>query len=621
MNPRENVRTSPFVAADFETRRNAARKNLDELEARSHRIGNLRGIAFLALVLGLGAWFADGSSLALGIGALGFVGFVALVVLHGRVSESAEGAQRLLLVCEQALLRPTARFVELPATGARFTRADHPYAADLDLFGPGSLFQKLSTAHTRMGQERLSELLAAFGTVEDALARQSAVEELSRAVDFRVAFEAEALALTEVRRQGRVVAVDTPDPEPLLRFIEGRDGLLERPLVRLLAWTLPPTTLGLALLHAFVPGFAFLWLAPWLAGVLLLTRTSRATTDAFTAVSITEGAFLRYGKLLELLEDFPAGTPLTRSLREQLSSTTGERTSALLGRFQSIVGTFELRHSGMVYPVVNSLFLWDVHCTLALERWRRPIGARARDWFRVIGEFEALASLSTLRHDEPDSTFPEFSRDGEGLCAIDLGHPLIERERRVENSLDELAPGTGLLVTGSNMSGKSTFLRSLGTNLVLAYAGGPVLARRLLVPVCRLGCSLRISDSLQSGVSHFYAEVRKLAQVVALHDETRPVFFLLDEVLHGTNSRERTIGARWVIETLLERGALGIVTTHDEKLAELSPSLAERVRQFHFEEQVEDGAMTFDYRLRPGPVKSGNALRLMRLVGLDVPLE
>jgi len=237
-----------------------------------------------------------------------------------------------------------------------------------------------------------------------------------------------------------------------------------------------------------------------------------------------------------------------------------------------------------------------------------------------LGQFEALSSLAGLVHDEPDSSFPEVV-DGESCFeALGLGHILIAPERRIENDVHLSQAGRALLVTGSNMSGKSTFLRAMGLACVMAFAGAPVAARSLRVSPFLVRSSIRISDSLGSGVSHFYAELGKLKAVVQATRAQVPVFFLLDEILHGTNSRERQIGARWVLSELIQRGAVGVVTTHDMALCQLSDELMHHVEQCHFRESVTDDKMTFDYKLRPGPVTAGNALRLMRLMGLEVPL-
>jgi DNA mismatch repair ATPase MutS len=262
-----------------------------------------------------------------------------------------------------------------------------------------------------------------------------------------------------------------------------------------------------------------------------------------------------------------------------------------------------------------------VHCAIGLERWQRSVGKNLRFWFEAIGWFEALSSLASYAADEPGISYPEFVTGEARYEARGLSHALLDPKTRVANDVVLAQAGRALLITGSNMSGKSTLLRAMGVSTVLALAGAPVPADKLTLSRLLVCTSIRIADSLEQGVSHFYAEISKLKMVVDAASHGEPVLFLLDEILHGTNSRERQIGARWVLRELLEKGALGAISTHDQELCRLSPELMDRVELVHLRENVADGRMTFDYRVYPGPVTSGNALRLMRIVGLDVPLE
>jgi DNA mismatch repair ATPase MutS len=289
--------------------------------------------------------------------------------------------------------------------------------------------------------------------------------------------------------------------------------------------------------------------------------------------------------------------------------------------FERIVSWFELRHNGLIHPFANAFLLWDLHSVLRLEQWQARAGRGARSWFRALGEMEALSSFAGLAFDAPSFAWPEFAVGPARFEADALGHPLIPSADRVANDVALEGPGKALLVTGSNMSGKSTFLRAIGLAAVLASSGAPVCATRLRMSPLAVRTSLKISDSLARGVSHFYAEVARLKAVLDSTRGTTPVLFLLDEILHGTNSEERKTGARWVLGELIARGAVGAVSTHDQGLCELPSALMASVAQCHFRETVRDGQMTFDYKLRPGPVSGGNALRLMRLVGLPVPLD
>ena len=634
---------------DDKTELYAARAQRFEAEvqalfARSRLFSNLRGLMFgVAVIAALFTLFGSERIVAAAFAVPAAIAFAVLVVWHSRILAAEDEARRWAQVNRDGEARCSGRWRELFDDGERFGKVPHPYADDLDLFGRGSLFQRVCVAHTRFGQEALTRLLTAPASLKEIQLRQNAVGALAPELETRQRLEALALAVVEtaasradnsenstrgaaanasdrsaaLRRSARARA---PDPEPLLRWAEGEPRLEHDPLLVWGSRLLPPLTLA-AIAGATLFGLhPLIWLVPLLLQIALVLRASEETTRVFTAVSATEGAFLRYGAMLELLENLALSSTLLESLRERLLSAD-LRPSLLMKDFRSRVGWFDLRHNGLVHPFANALLLWDIQCVLALERWQRRCGKIVRGWFGALGELEALSSLSGFAHDEKRATFPEVVENTAVFEATDLGHPLIDAPERVTNDVSLPQPGRALLVTGSNMSGKSTLLRAMGLAAVMAYAGAPVCAARLKIARCTLRTSVRVSDSLEHGVSHFYAELNKLKAVVDATQEGDPVLFLLDEILHGTNSRERQIGARWVLGELLQRGAIGAVSTHDMELCRLPENLMQRVTMVHFRESVEHGKMTFDYKLRPGPVTAGNALRLMQIIGLDVPLD
>lgn len=623
-------------------------KQAESLGRRSRSLSNLRGLSFGIFVFsGLYAAFGSGESPSKLLTAGALVAFLVLVRVHSRVMALEDDALRWVRVNRDALARVEDRWSDFAENGERHRDAAHPYSDDLDLFGSGSLFQRLSVAHTRFGQNALAETLLSPASTQDIPIRQAAIRRLAPELEFRQRLEASALALSETSALRRLVGEanlpleiadratpskktrsssaptppvkPAPNPEPLLEWAESTPTLSSRPGVVWGARILPMVTLA-ALLGGPATGLPFpLWALPLAAQALIVFITRSETTRVFTAVSATEGGFLRYGTMLELVENCPTGAGLLDQLRARLQKC-GRLPSAAMKEFRSAVSWFELRHNGMIHPLVNLFLCWDVNCVLLLERWQQRSGKFARDWFQVLGEVEALSSWAGLCHDEPEFAFPTVTDDG-CFDAKELGHPLVPDSVRVGNDVQLPGPGTALLVTGSNMSGKSTLLRSMGLAVVMALAGGPVCAKRLRTGNFSVRSSVRVSDSLARGVSHFYAEIGKLKGVMEATQNHRVVFFLLDEILHGTNSRERQIGARAVITQLLERGAMGAVSTHDMELARLPDHLAALMPLVHFREDIKGDQMVFDYRLRQGPVTAGNALRLMKLVGLNVPLE
>ena len=285
-----------------------------------------------------------------------------------------------------------------------------------------------------------------------------------------------------------------------------------------------------------------------------------------------------------------------------------------------------MRTQGLVYVLLSAVLLWDVHCLARVERWISRSGKHVGEWTRVLGEIEALASLATLLSQDSGAILPEIREedtdaDEPAILAEGLAHPLIAADARVANDVALQGRGYALVVTGSNMAGKSTLLRALGSAVALALAGGPVIATRMRLMPVRMRASMRIADSLQAGSSYFHAELERLRIVIAEAEEEPPILFLLDELLRGTNARARHRGARAVVLHLLARGALGIVATHDVALSELEQELDGKVRNTHFTDVIEDGEMIFDYRLRPGVVRTSNALRLLSMAGVEVEVD
>jgi len=594
---------------------------VERLSKRSHLLSNFRGLSFgSTLLLGIAAISGAKPTLTGSLAGLLLLVFVWLIALHGKLLEALDLAEREVDVNEDAKHRLERAWASVFDNGQGLAPKDHLYAHDLDVFGQGSIYQRISVARTRFGRERLAELLLTAASPKDIARRQACVRALAPELELRQRFEAHALGVTGTRRPrdtGRRVRT-APNPAPLLAWAEGQPALLEDPVSRYGSRLLPPLTLAVlaATLYTTLTPLA-------LAGMLVLhviviVRSQRDTNRIFTAVSSTEGAFLRYGTLLELIETQRVDDELLRELRARLETRAGAPSHAM-ARFRGLVGWFDLRHNGLVHPLVNLFLLWDLNCALALERWQTLTGKNLRDWFDVIGWFEALSSLASFAADEPGVCFPELTSEVR-FEAEALTHPLLSVEKRVPNSVSLDHPGAALLVTGSNMSGKSTLLRSIGVASILALAGAPVTARRLRLSRVTVATSIQVADSLEQGVSHFYAEISKLKRVVDAAQNSGPVLFLLDEILHGTNSRERQVGARWVLAEMIRNGAIGALSTHDQELCNLPSELMQNVELVHLRESVNDGVMTFDFRVYPGPVTSGNALRLMRIVGLDVPL-
>ena len=584
---------------------------LATLEARSRALALSRlTTAGLALVLlGIVVWAHQGWWAAVALGGA-IVVFIALVFVHASVHSAIDRASAALRFHERGLARLAHDWDRLPLTSARFRTPEHPFANDLDVFGRASLMQLVDASETVFGEARLAALVSAAepGPWPDGvLARQVGVKDLSARTAFR-----EALATA-----GGVVADDRPDPTSLITWAESTGAPSE--VLRWIGWVVP---IGVAGLMGLGPVFGVPRAAITTAvvGVLSLgVLVGRHLSPMLAKVSTRESAATRWRAMIALIEKETFEAPGLVALRERLVAG-GRRASDELRALEWIVGFVDARQNEVFRFLVGPLLMWDVHCTWALLRWRARSGARLREWLDTLGEIEAMGSLGAFAFEHPEFVWPELSSEPsfEGRA---VGHPLIAEARRVGNDVTLPSSGHALVVTGSNMSGKSTLLRAIGTNAVLGYAGAPVCASAMRLGPMRVATAIRVEDSLEAGVSHFYAEIRRLKWVLDLAkapEPAAPVLFLLDEILHGTNSRERVIGACAVVKQLLVRGALGAVSTHDLGITALEAELGGRVENAHFEEQITGDAMTFDYVLRPGIVKSSNAIRLMRAIGIEV---
>ena len=532
------------------------------------------------------------------------LGFAALVIAHDRVLRRRDAREHSVRYYEDAVARLDANFAGRGPSGERFRDPEHPYADDLDLFGEAGLFDLLCRARTAAGEAMLASWLLVPAASDEVRGRQQSVAELRPALDLR-----ESLALV-----GDSVATGL-HAEALMSWGESAPPA---PAPALRATIAALALLSAALITATLAGAPLL--IPWLAllgigGIVAATLRSRVRrTIAATEAPARDLALL--ARLLAVLEAERFTSPRLVALREAIA-TDGLPASRQIARLGQLVELLDARRNQLFAPIGAVLF-FTTQVALAIDAWRARCGPALRAWVGATAELEALASLATHAYEHPDDIFPELSNGPPRFEADALGHPLLPESRCVRNDVCIGDAPRLLLVSGSNMSGKSTLLRSVGVAAVLAQAGAPVRARRLVLSPLAVGASLRVFDSLKEGHSHFYAEIRRLRQVVELTTGTSPVLFLLDEILHGTNSHDRRIGAEAVVRNLVARGAIGIVTTHDLALAQIADDLGTKAANVHFEDQVEDGVMHFDYRMRPGVVTRSNALALMRAVGLEV---
>ena len=596
---------SPAPRTEYETRLAARREALTRAEAGSRRLGTFRLLT--ALVTGGILWLALSQHLSLGYLGIPAGIFLVLVIIHSRLDRARKVAQRAVDYYSRALDRLNDKWMESGETGERFRDGAHPYADDLDLFGAGSLFQLLSTARTTAGEAALANWLLAPAEREEILDRQAAVEELRDRLDLR---EDLALLGQDFRASGH--------PDALAQW--GAAPAVEFPgWIRVVAPSFALAALGL-LIAMFAADLkdpririAFILTAA-IEGLLVLPLRERIS-KVVLAVGQPGHDLALLAQVLHRLEAEKFASPKLARLRARLD-VAGQAASQRIAKLERLIELLDSRDN-LIMRLVGPLLLWTTQLAMAIEAWRAVSGAHIGGWVSAVGEMEALSSVACYAYEHPGDPFPEITSAGTLFDGKAMAHPLLPESRSIRNDLRLSGDMRLIVISGSNMSGKSTLLRTTGVNTVLALAGAPVRAEALTLSTMQLGASIRINDSLQAGASRFYAEITRLRDILALADKG-PVLFLLDELLNGTNSHDRRIGAQGVVLGLARRDAIGLVTTHDLALAAIAESLAPAAANQHFEDHLENGVMTFDYRIQPGVVEKSNALELMRAVGLDV---
>ncbi len=591
-----------LASEEYVQRRKTRQSRVAHYETIHIRLGNLRLLlAFLAVII---AWASfHGHHLSPWWLAAPVAAFVSVAAYHSRILRARELAERAAAFYERGLARVEDRWAGSGETGDRFDDPHHVYAADLDLFGKGSLFQLLSTARTRMGEDTLAQWLLSPSTVEQIGGRHAAVSELRDQLDLR-----EDLAVL-----GEDVGVGV-HPEALLKWAESPNQM--KPLW--IRWLAP-------VLAALAVAAVVVWAVWGMATPLVLTVVIEAVLTYWLKKPLeeilhgTEHAFRDLDLLSGVLARVEAPTfqaPRLQTLQRELLSS-GVRSSEAIARLRTLVDLINSRHNIFV-RIIDAPLMYSVQVSFAAERWRQAHGSSLRLWVNAIGEIEAILSLASYSFEHPSDPFPVFTGGAASLDGEDLGHPLVPAKTCVRNNVSLSGETRVLLVSGSNMSGKSTLLRAVGMNVVLAMAGAPVRARRLQLTPLEVGASIRINDSLREGSSRFYAEITRLRQIFDFAGGDPPLLFLLDELLQGTNSKDRRIGAEGIVRALVNRGAVGLVSTHDLALTDIGGAVDGHLRNVHFQDELENGRMTFDYKLRDGIVTKSNGLELMRSIGLDV---
>ena len=527
-----------------------------------------------------------------------FIVLAVLWIYHNRLNDKIDYSKGIIAICNQQIDRITGKWPTFEDTGSEFVDASHAYACDLDIVGKKSLFQLLNTTHTWHGRQAFANDLLQptyHGNVLNQ--RQDAITELSNDIVFSSKMQ---YYLSKTKTDSSDLLDDLQDKTPFIRFKSIRLILTFTPAITVL---LLASFLVFQLNNLFPIVLLFLAIqaAAWTIGVSKLFRYLSSMTHLPSRLNA-------YNIVIKILKDHNFSSEKLNQIKAELVSAEKP-----IRTLSSIANRINIKHNFLIYFFLNIIILWDYECAFSLQEWKRKYAHLAENWFQSIGEFESLLSFSHLPNICDTTCLPETSEEKGLIEAKSFGHPLLPNENRVSNEFrfsDNI-----FIISGSNMSGKTTLLRTVGINVVLARAGSSVCAKSMVLSPLSVITSMRISDDLNEGVSTFYAELRRIKKILDVSEQQPSTLFLIDEIFKGTNSVDRLIGANTVIKTLNSMGAIGLVSTHDLELCNLSSTFS-RIKNYHFIEHYKDNKILFDYKMRTGISNTSNAKYLMEMVGI-----
>lgn len=591
----------------YRQRESAFREELGFAQRKSRAFSSLRLAVFILAIGALAyGFYSPYSGLPLALVLLAV--FISLIFRHERVKQHIIFLERLVEINLNAGLRLEGKWTAFADDGREYINHNHPYATDLNIFGKGSLFQFVNATGSFLGRQILVEQLSSGAKYAEIEPRQAAVSDLAPRLDFRQYLQAE----------GMDPFFKKQDPNLVLAWLE-ENNHASRPWMERVLF-LPPVTIALFVL-AFSGYIAYT--LPLAALAVQAVIAMLGEKEAKRRFSSTDKAVIRLRRYVELInrvmqEEFTA--PFLLQQKKQLIAE-GIPASRQVRKLINIADHSYLRYSNaLIYFALNIIFLWDLRTLRSLNRWQKRWGRFVRGWFEATGEIEALSSLAGLCHDNPSWAFPTVRQEQPKLLADALAHPLIPSAERVANDLSLVQRGTVFVITGSNMSGKSTLLRTVGINLVLAYAGAPVCARAMTCSLLRIYSKMQVHDNLEERVSTFYAELKRMKMIIDAAKSEEPLIFLLDEIFRGTNSRDRIIATRTVVRQLHQLNTIGLISTHDLELGLLAKECP-GISNHHFTDEIRNGRIHFDFRLKPGISKTANAIALMKMIGIELEEE
>lgn len=561
-------------------------------------------IIFIALIILLFQY-----NIWIGIASLYIFGFlfVRIVRQHNDITSKRDLYQRIVSINQDEIKFLIDNYTDFDR-GERYKNSIHPYSADLDLFGERSLFQLIVRANTIYGKDRLAERLTNPSNIDTILENQKAITELEQRLDWRQSFFA-----SEIKHNDKDLKKDKIE-----EWLAMDNAWIDNAVIKLLSFAVPIISILMAVYlfsnYGFFPGLASL-----IPGALVLKKYYSKISETQDLVKENLKFLTQYNGLFHMIEQADFEAEKLKSIQSQLIIGTNG-VSKKLKTLDWYLDQLDMKFNvfGMLFNVIS---LWDLHFMRLLNNWKKENGDNLQNWLGALGEMEFLCSLANLSYNNPEWCFPNINNETHLIKCEEVGHPLIHRNTRIGNTIDLPTVQHIKLITGSNMGGKSTFLRSVGLNLILSYTGSKVCATRFEAPILSVISSMRTNDALKENTSGFYAELKKLKQIVdAVTDEKGETkhYFLIDEVLKGTNSNDRHEGSKALIKQLLNHNGAGLISTHDLKLANMESEVEGKLENKCFEVEVEGDQLIFDYKIKDGVSQSFNATHLMRNMGIDI---
>jgi hypothetical protein len=520
--------------------------------------------------------------------------------------EAISHHERLITINEQELLYQQHRYTH-QKDGSEFYKDEHAYAGDLDIFGRASLYQYINRTHSEQGNKLLADWLLAPSTPAIIEARQKAVQELVQQTNWR----------QELQAHGSSSTITVATEKKMEDWLKEENQFVDKNIWQVIRYIFPVIAIGIFVCFLFDVITYQRFLQSLLVFTIIAFAITRMIVPLYRKLNKITGQMEVLSNSIACIEHAEFKNPLLVELKYQFHSGSNKASQQIL-QLKNIFNRFDYRLNPVVFVPLNIFLLWDLQQVLQLEKWKQKNNQQINHWFAALAELEALSSIATLAFNHPHWSFPQLKTDEPTFIAEQLGHPLIEEHKNVLNDFSTIGKEQVNLITGSNMAGKSTFLRSVGVNMVLAGMGAPVCAKHLKVTPLKVMSSMRIKDNLEESTSTFYAELKKLKQIIDAVNNNEAVFILLDEILRGTNSNDRHSGSKALIKQLLHHKATGILATHDLELAKLADDYPASIHNYHFDVQVNKEELYFDYKLKRGICQSMNASILMKKIGIEL---